>query len=176
MYTLGYINPVMHVDPSGELWITLALVTLLVFSVFSTSPQLQNAVAEVTTVTNLIGSISTGSFTFGKAVWSKSIFVAINQHGEVNDIYGNTIESIKSSLVIDTGIPYYEHYLNEAGTHSNVLGVSVGGIYTQIGWGEDGFRIDGGLAINIKFGAGFFGASKTIDFNVIGYVFDLLSD
>ncbi len=169
-------NPIMRIDPTGELWITIVVVTLLLFSVFSTSPQLQDAVAEVTTVTNLGGSITTGSFAFGKAVWSKSIYVAINQQGKVNDIYGHTIENIKSCLVIDAGIPYYEHYLNDAGEHTNILGVSVAGFFTQIGWGEDGFRIDGGLAINFKYGAGFFGNSKTIEFNILGYLYDKLSD
>jgi hypothetical protein len=170
-----YITPVMYLDPSGEFGILLiSVITLVVFAVYSTSPRIQKTVADITTVTNISGSIATGSFVFGKAVWSKSLFIALNQSGVVNDVYGKTINNVSSSVIVDAGIPYYEHYLNDNGKKRNNLGASLYGFYIQVGWGEDGFRIDGGLAINLKYGIGFSGGSKTIDFNPIGYFWDLI--
>ncbi|MCF7924246.1 MAG: hypothetical protein K9L64_03960 [Candidatus Izimaplasma sp.] len=166
------MTPVMYVDPSGEFFISAFVIGLVVFAAYSTSPQIQKGVAEISTVTNICGSIATGSFVFGKAVWSKSIFIGLKQSGEVNDIYGNTIDNIFSSIIFDAGIPYFEHYLNDDGTKRSNLGASLYGVYIQVGWSDEGFRIDGGLAINLKYGIGLSGGSKTIDFNLIGYFWD----
>jgi len=164
----------MNIDPSGELWVTLLVVSLLLFAIFATSPTIQNAVEEITTVTNISGSIESGSFAFGKAISGKALYVAINQSGEVNDVHGNQLEQLRSSIIVDGGAAYYERYTEIDGTDNQFVGLSFGGLYVRAGWGDDGFRIDGGVQITARVGAGLLGYSKSIELNFLGYFWDLL--
>jgi len=166
----------MRIDPTGEIWITVLVVSLLLFAIFSTSPRLQEALKTVTTMTAQTGSIDKGSFAFGIAVWGKSVFVGINMQGKEYDLEGNVIRTIKSGNMIDFGPVNINYTTFEDGTYSFQVGGQMGPYYLCGSISNGKLRFDGGFTFGGSAGIGLFGGSGTAEVNIIGYWYDKVFD
>lgn len=129
----------MRIDPSGELWITIVVVALLLFSVYSTSPQLQDAVNNVTPNNN-IGelaqdgisidiSISLGVIQIGGAI-------VVNLEDKYIEFYPHLGACIGCTANIDFGV--IDNYENPGDYRVNFFALS-GSYWLGIGhsWTPD---------------------------------------